>query len=184
MSPSAQRPRPVNDLQFFASCPRNLEALLADELRGLGVGTAVEGRGGASFRGDLAAAYRACLWSRVASRILLPIAEFPAPTPEALYAGIQRIPWQEHFDVGRTFAIDLTAAQAAITHSHYAALKAKDAIADQFRATVGERPSVRTERPDILINVYLRRDHAVVSLDLAGESLHRRGYRTMVRRRR
>ena len=168
----------MNDFQFFAAAPKNLEALLAEELRGLGIGSAVEGRGGASFRGDLAAAYRACLWSRIANRILLPLAQFPAPDAAALYDGIQRIPWQEHFDVGQTFAVDLTAAQSAITHSHFGALKVKDAIVDQFRAAVGERPSVQTERPDIQINVYLRRDTAIVSLDLAGESLHRRGYRT------
>lgn len=167
----------MNDLRFFAPAPRNLEALLAEELRGLGIASAREGRGGAGFHGDLAAAYRACLWSRVASRILLPLAQFPAPDPEALYDGIRHIPWQEHFDVDHTFAIDVTAAQAVIRHSHYAALKAKDAIVDQFRERTGTRPSVQTERPDININVYLRRDEAVVSLDLSGESLHRRGYR-------
>ncbi len=178
VSPSSPGPPPVNDLQFFASAPKNLEALLAGELRGFGISSAVEGRGGASFSGTLADAYRACLWSRLANRILLPLARFPAPTPEALYEGVQGIPWHEHFDLGRTFAIDIMAAQAAISHSHYAALKVKDAIADQFRARTGERPSVRTERPDLQINVYLRRDEAVVSLDLSGESLHRRGYRT------
>lgn len=167
----------MNDLRFFAPAPRNLEALLAEELRGLGIASAREGRGGVEFHGDLAAAYRACLWSRVASRILLPLARFPAPDPEALYDGIRSIPWREHFDVDRTFAIDVTAAQAAIRHSHFAALKAKDAIVDQFREQTGARPSVQTERPDININVYLRREEAVVSLDLSGESLHRRGYR-------
>jgi len=167
----------VNDFQFFAPAPRNLEALLAAELRGLEIASATEGRGGASFRGDLAAAYRACLWSRVANRILLQISQFPAATPEALYDGIHRIPWQEHFDVGQTFAVDLVAAQSAITHSHFGALKVKDAIVDQFRERNGARPSVQTERPDIQVNVHLRRDTAIVSLDLAGESLHRRGYR-------
>ncbi|MGE0371101.1 MAG: bifunctional 23S rRNA (guanine(2069)-N(7))-methyltransferase RlmK/23S rRNA (guanine(2445)-N(2))-methyltransferase RlmL [Gammaproteobacteria bacterium] len=168
----------MNDFQFFASAPRNLEALLAEELRGLGIGSAAEGRGGVSFHGGLADAYRACLWSRVANRVLLPLARFPAPTPEALYEGVRRIPWQDHFGVDRTFAIDVTAAQAEITHSHYAALKTKDAVADQFRERTGARPSVQTGRPDLQINVYLRRDEAVVSIDLSGESLHRRGYRT------
>lgn len=177
MSPFPTGPPPVNDLHFFAPAPKNLEALLAEELRALGIARAVEGRGGASFRGGLADAYRACLWSRIASRILLPLAQFPADTPEALYDGVYRVPWPEHFDVGRTFAVDLAATHSAITHSHFGALKVKDAIADRFRADTGARPSVQPERPDILINVYLRRDVAIVSLDLAGESLHRRGYR-------
>ncbi len=167
----------MNDLEFFASAPKNLEALLAEELRVLGIGSAIEGRGGAGFRGALGDAYRACLWSRLANRILLPLARFPAPTPEALYEGVRDIPWHEHFDLDQTFAVDITAAQAAITHSHFAALKVKDAIVDHFREHTGERPSVQTERPDLQINVYLRRDEAVVNIDLSGESLHRRGYR-------
>jgi 23S rRNA (guanine2445-N2)-methyltransferase / 23S rRNA (guanine2069-N7)-methyltransferase len=168
----------VTDHAFFATTLKNMEALLAGELRALGAREVVEARGGASFRGDLATAYRACLWSRVANRVLLPLVQFPAPTPEDLYAGVRRIAWQEHLDLHHTFAVEFTTVQSAITHSHFGALKVKDAIADRFRADSGERPSVRTERPDLQINVHLRRDVATVSLDLSGESLHRRGYRT------
>lgn len=123
-------------------------------------------------------AYRACLWSRVANRILLPLSEFPAADPEQLYQGIQKIRWSEHLAVSDSLAVDFTLSQSAITHSHYAAQKVKDAIVDQFRQKFNERPSVQLEKPSVRINVYLNRDIAIVSIDLSGESLHRRGYRS------
>jgi 23S rRNA (guanine2445-N2)-methyltransferase / 23S rRNA (guanine2069-N7)-methyltransferase len=163
---------------FFATCPKGIEPLLADELRLLGAEMVKETRAGVSFEGALAIGYRACLWSRLASRILLPLTSFPAPTPEELYAGAQTIAWKEHLAAEGTLAVDFTTSQSAITHSHYGALKVKDAIVDQLRDEFGVRPSIDTAQPDIRVNVYLLRDQATVSLDLSGESLHRRGYRT------
>ena len=164
-------------LDFFATVPRGMEPLLADELRALGAHAVNMGRAGVAFRGELATGYRACLWSRTASRILLPLTRFPAPTPEALYDGIRAIPWEEHLAPEGTLTVDFTLAQSQITHSHFAALKVKDAVVDRFRDLFGVRPSVDRERPDLRLNVYLYRDSARVSLDLSGESLHRRGYR-------
>lgn len=164
--------------QFFATCPKGIESLLADELRQLGAEMVKETRAGVAFEGPPATGYRACLWSRLASRILLPLTSFPAPTPEDLYAGVKTIAWKEHLNAEGTLAVDFTTSQSAITHSHYGALKAKDAVVDQLRDEFGVRPSVDTAQPDIRINVYLLRDQATVSLDLSGESLHRRGYRT------
>jgi len=162
---------------FFATAPKNLEALLAEEIRAVGIDNARDTRGGARFSSDLAGAYRVCLWSRVANRVLLQLASFSADSAESLYAGVQAIPWSEHFTTGQTFAIDLNLSSSRLTHSQFAALKAKDAIVDQFRAQTGERPSVDTEQPDIRINIYLYRDQATLYLDLSGGSLHRRGYR-------
>jgi len=163
---------------FFATCPKGIEPLLADELRQLGAEMVKETRAGVAFEGVLAIGYRACLWSRLASRILLPLTNFPAPTPEELYAGVKTIAWKEHLAAEGTLAVDFTTSQSAITHSHYGALKVKDAIVDQLRDEFGVRPSIDTAQPDIRVNVYLLRDQATVSLDLSGESLHRRGYRT------
>ncbi|MCR4300876.1 MAG: bifunctional 23S rRNA (guanine(2069)-N(7))-methyltransferase RlmK/23S rRNA (guanine(2445)-N(2))-methyltransferase RlmL [Sulfuricaulis sp.] len=164
--------------QFFATCPKGIESLLADELRQFGAEIVKETRAGVAFEGPLAIGYRACLWSRLASRMLLPLTSFPAPTPEELYTGVQTIAWKEHLAAEGTLAVDFTTSQSAITHSHYGALKAKDAVIDQLRDEFGVRPSVDTAQPDIRINIYLLRDQATVSLDLSGESLHRRGYRT------
>lgn len=162
---------------FFATCPKGIELPLAEELRTLGARDAHEKRAGVEFGGTLETAYRACLWSRLASRVLLPLKAFAAPTPETLYEGVQTVPWDEHLAPDGTLAVDFTTSASAITHSHYGALKVKDAIVDQLRARHGVRPSVNTARPDLRINVYLNRDLATLSLDLSGESLHRRGYR-------
>jgi len=162
---------------LFATTPKNLEALLAEEIRQLGIDSARDTRGGASFTASLAEAYRVCLWSRVANRVLLQLATFDADSAESLYAGVQAIPWSQHFTTAQTFAIDLNLSSSNLTHSQFAALKAKDAIVDQFRAQTGERPSVDTEQPDIRINIYLFRNQASLYLDLSGGSLHRRGYR-------
>ncbi|MFA7536428.1 MAG: bifunctional 23S rRNA (guanine(2069)-N(7))-methyltransferase RlmK/23S rRNA (guanine(2445)-N(2))-methyltransferase RlmL [Desulfuromonadales bacterium] len=164
-------------LDFFATAPKGMEQLLADELRALGATAVDAGRGGVAFRGPLATGYRACLWSRTASRVLLPLARFKAPTPEALYAGINEMPWEEHLAPEGTLTVDFTLAQSQITHSHFAALKVKDAVVDRFRDRFGVRPSIDRARPDLRLNVYLYRDSARVGLDLSGESLHRRGYR-------
>ena len=168
----------TSPLPFFATCPKGIESLLADELRAFDAGEVKETRAGVAFTGTLATAYRACLWSRLASRVLLSLTRFPAATAEALYAGVQQIRWGEHLDANGTLAVDFTGTGSGITHSRFGALKVKDAIVDQLRDEFGARPSVDTGRPDVRVNVYLYRDEAILSLDLSGESLHRRGYRS------
>lgn len=163
--------------KFFATAPKGVASLLADELRAFGAIEVKESPAGAYFEGSLETAYRACLWSRTANRILLPIAGFDAASPDALYAGVSAIDWQEHLVSSGTLAVDFSSSLSRIEHTHFGALKVKDAIVDQFRARCGERPSVRLERPDLRINVYLHRNRATVSIDLSGDSLHRRGYR-------
>lgn len=151
--------------------------MLAEELAGLEVGPTRQRWGGVEFEGSLERAYGVCLWSRLANRLLLPLAEFDAPTPEALYEGVRSIDWSAHLDVSSTLAVDCQTLRAKITHSHYAALKVKDAIVDQFRAREDARPSVDLRRPDLRINARISGTQATISLDLSGESLHRRGYR-------
>ena len=162
---------------FFATTAKGLEDLLADELRVLGATRVATTRAGVSFAGSLELAYRACLWSRVASRILLPLVSFRAETPEALYAGVRRIRWLDHVNPRGTVAVTCATSQSSLSHSHYAALKTKDAIVDQLRERTGARPSVDVARPDVRVNIYLHRDRAAVSIDLSGDSLHRRAYR-------
>lgn len=162
---------------FFASCPPGVADLTAAELRACGAAQTREFKLGVQFEGSLETAYRACLWSRTASRVLAPLATFPAATPDALYAGVASIDWSEHVAPTGSIAIDFGGASSGITHTHFGALKTKDAIVDQFRARTGERPSVQLDQPDVRVDVRLDRERATLSLDLSGESLHRRAYR-------
>ena len=164
-------------LSFFATTAKGMESVLAQEIRELGATSVQESRAGVKFEGPLEMGYRACLWSRVANRILLPLKTFSAPDPDRLYGGVRSIHWTDHLTVENTLAVDFATSHSQITHSHYGALKVKDAIVDQFRTLQGSRPSVDPARPDLRINVYLHEDVATVSLDLSGESLHVRGYR-------
>lgn len=163
--------------EFFATAAKGLEDLLAGELRELGAERVAIARAGVSFVGPLEVAYRACLWSRVANRVLLPLASFPAETADALYSGVRSVPWADHVSRRGTIAVDCATSQSRLAHSHYAALKTKDAIVDQMRERAGVRPSVDVSCPDVRVNLYLHRDRAVISVDLSGESLHRRAYR-------
>ncbi|MBS0567427.1 MAG: bifunctional 23S rRNA (guanine(2069)-N(7))-methyltransferase RlmK/23S rRNA (guanine(2445)-N(2))-methyltransferase RlmL [Proteobacteria bacterium] len=163
--------------KFFATCPKGLEYLLVDELKALGAGDAHEALAGVHFGGSLDAGYRACLWSRLASRVLMPIAEFAAADGDALYRGALDVDWSEHFGTSDTFAVDAVGSTQGITHTQFAALRVKDAIVDQFRERGGVRPSVDTERPSLRVNLVLRKGQAILSIDLAGTPLHQRGYR-------
>jgi len=163
--------------EFFATTAKGLEDLLAGELRELGAEHVALARAGVSFAGPLEVGYRACLWSRVANRVLLPLASFPAETADALYSGVRSVAWADHVGRRSTIAVDCATSQSRLAHSHYAALKTKDAIVDQMRERAGVRPSVDVSRPDVHVNLYVHRDRAVISVDLSGESLHRRAYR-------
>ena len=122
---------------YFATAPKGMEGLLANELRQLDASNVKEGRAGVSFEGDLATAYRVCLWSRIANRVLKPLKTFPAADPEELYNGVLDIDWTEHLAVDGTLVVDFSTVQSAINHSQFGAQKVKDAICDQFRHETG-----------------------------------------------
>ena len=163
--------------KFFATVPRGLEGALAGELADMGIPGVAEGRAGVSFQGGLEHGYRACIWSRCASRVLVEVARVPAPDDTALYEGVRTVEWSEHMTVRQTFAVSFSSSRSTITHTNYGALKVKDAIADWFRDRGGERPSVDRENPHIRVQVHVEGEEAIVALDLSGQSLHRRNWR-------
>ena len=168
----------MSTYQLFATTPKAMETILTEELQTLGIKNIKATMAGVAFQGDLETAYRACLWSRTANRILLVLSSFEVKTQEDLYNGVQKINWFEHIDPEGSFAVSFSAKNSqAINNTHFGALKVKDAIVDQMRAKFQKRPSINTEQPNIRINVYLNGETAQLSLDLSGESLHRRGYR-------
>lgn len=169
--------RTQEHLEFYATCGGGLADLLASEFKALNFSQVQTAGAGVRFFGTLAEGYRACLWSRLANRVLLPIHKGPAASPEALYERVQEINWSEHMSVDGSLAVDFFTANSVITHSQYGALKVKDAVVDQFRDKFDRRPDVERNTPDVRINVYLFRDQARIAIDLSGSSLHRRGYR-------
>ena len=168
----------MSTYQLFATTPKAMETILTEELQTLGIKNIKATIAGVAFQGDLETAYRVCLWSRTANRVLLVLSSFEVKTQEDLYNGVQQINWFEHIDPEDSFAVSFSAKNSqAINNTHFGALKVKDAIVDQMRAKFQKRPGINTEQPNIRINVYLHGETAQLSLDLSGESLHRRGYR-------
>ena len=164
-------------LEYFATCPKGLESLLLEEMKTLGAETVRETVAGVYFTGDAAFAYKACLWSRLANKILLPIASVDGDDEKELYKGVAAIPWDQHFYAHNTFKVDFTGTNHSIRNTQFGAVRVKDGIVDRFQIIEDERPSVDRDKPDIVINARLHKGKVQISLDLSGESLHRRGYR-------
>ena len=168
--------------RYFATCAKGIEPVLAGELRALAARDIEPGRGGVRFAGDHALLYRANLWLRTAVRVLKPLLEFPASTPEELYDAVRAFDWSAVLTPDHTLAVDCNVRDSGLTHSHYAALKTKDAICDQFVERTGRRPSVDVEQPLVGLNLHVYRNQAILSLDSSGDSLHKRGYRPILTR--
>lgn len=162
---------------LFATTAAGFEPQLTAEVRALGGVALRPGLAGVGFNGTAEVAMNICLWSRVASRLLLPIAKVPASPVESFHAALTALPWEEHLSAGATLAVDFVGTNAAFRNTHFGALKVKDAVVDRFHALGKPRPSVNTEQPDLRIHVRIQADRARISLDLSGGGLHRRGWR-------
>lgn len=170
-------PRPDPEMTCFTAVPRGAEEITAAELGRLGIQGAEVAKGGVAFTTGRAGLYRANLWLRTASRVLVRLAEFPCATPEELYHGVHAIAWHDLITPAMTLAVDCTLRDSALTHSKFVALKAKDAIVDRIREQRGSRPDVNPASPDVRINIHLAKNRCTVSLDSSGDPLDRRGYR-------
>ncbi len=154
-----------------------LETQCRTELEALGVPICSAGRGMVAFRGGREALYLATLWCRTALRVLRPIATFRATDADELYTKARNIRWERWLNRETTFAIDATLSSDVFCHSHYVALKTKDALVDRLRELLGGRPDVDVERPAVRFRIHVAGTQFSVYLDASGESLHRRGYR-------
>lgn len=163
--------------QFLASVPRGLADLLAKELTALGATDVRERTTGVAFCGTLETAYRACLESRLANRVFLEIARFEAASADGFYSAARALDWTQHLGSRSTLACDFSGKHPTITHSHFGALKLKDAIVDALRDATGVRPDIVLDRPSVRVHAHAHGEQFTLSIDLAGESLHRRGYR-------
>jgi len=164
-------------LRFVATVPRGFSDLLAVELAALGATASRESAGGVSFEGSLETGYRACLESRMASRVLLEVARAPVADTAAFYDLGRGVDWGQHLDPNGTLACEFTGKHDAINNTHFGALKLKDAICDQLRDTAGSRPDVATDRPAVRIHAHANGPQVTISIDLAGDGLRHGAHR-------
>ena len=162
---------------YFAQVAENLEGEAAAELAGLGASRLNPVHRGVYFSAEPAALYRIVLRTRLCSRVLAPLLHFNCHSSKYLYNTALALPWEDLLALEQSFMINARVSDSKIGHSRYAALRLKDAIVDRFQQHRGARPDVDRHRPDLVFDLHIRRNQAVISLDLAGESLHRRGYR-------
>lgn len=163
--------------RFFATAAKGTEPLLRDELNELGLPRVRADRGGVHFGAEPRDAYRACLWSRIAQRVLEPLSEFASPDEDALYDGVRAIDWRRVLDAEHTLAVRAACRSSRLTHTQYIAQRTKDAVVDQLREHLGARPNVDRRAPDVQLFVHLVKDRATVYLDYSGDSLHEHGFR-------
>ncbi len=171
----------MSQLKLFITGHKGFETLLYHEIRATlqDQAAAITKRyGGVEVIGGVINAYRICLHSRLANRVFCELKTFKAENEDQLYAAVYELDWSQHLTPQNSFAISATLSRSKMDHTHYASLKVKDAIVDQFRERFEERPSVEKQQPDIHIHINIHNNQASLSLDLSGESLHRRGYRT------
>ncbi|MBS0612030.1 MAG: bifunctional 23S rRNA (guanine(2069)-N(7))-methyltransferase RlmK/23S rRNA (guanine(2445)-N(2))-methyltransferase RlmL [Proteobacteria bacterium] len=174
---------------WVATAPLGAASVLAEELAAFGAQDVKERSTDVRFQGPLAVGYRACLWSRTATRVMLWLGEVEAGSAQAVYQGMRSgargdehsgasgIDWREHLGPGATLACDCTGGNAAIQHTLYGAQLLKDAVCDALREATGLRPDVRPRRPDVRLHLHVEAQRAQLFVDLSGESLHRRGFR-------
>ncbi|KRW57968.1 bifunctional 23S rRNA (guanine(2069)-N(7))-methyltransferase RlmK/23S rRNA (guanine(2445)-N(2))-methyltransferase RlmL [Pseudomonas sp. TTU2014-080ASC] len=163
--------------ELYLTCPKSLEGLLLEEARSLGLEEAREHTAAIRGMADMETAYRLCMWSRLANRVLLVLKRFSVQNAEGLYDGVLSVDWAEHLDPAGTLAVEFSGHGSGIDNTHFGALKVKDAIVDKLRMRDGTRPSVDKVNPDVRVHLRLERGEAILSLDLSGHSLHQRGYR-------
>lgn len=163
--------------KMLAKTMYGLEDVLAKELTGLGAENIVKSNRAVEFEGNTELMYKANYWCRTALHILLPISEFYIRREDDLYKKIYNIEWETYLDKKGSLAVDAVVNSSVFTHSHYVALKTKDAIVDRFRDKFGIRPNVDVDTPDLRINIYMNKNKCIVSIDSSGYSLHKRGYR-------
>jgi 23S rRNA (guanine2445-N2)-methyltransferase / 23S rRNA (guanine2069-N7)-methyltransferase len=162
---------------WIATAPVGAASVLAEELVQFGAADVRERSHDVKFQGTLEVGYRACLWSRTATRVLLSLGSIDAASSKNLYEGVKRIDWREHLAPGATLACDCSGGNESIRHTLYGSQLLKDAVVDNLRDATGERPNIKPERPDVLLHLHVEGPTALLSVDFSGESLHRRGYR-------
>ncbi|WP_020168103.1 MULTISPECIES: THUMP domain-containing class I SAM-dependent RNA methyltransferase [Methylotenera] len=163
--------------QYFATCPRGLEALLVNELKASNAKDIKPTDGGVGFAGELSVCYHANLHSRIATRILMQAAQGKYATEDDLYQAAYKLNWPNWFDVKHDFMVKVTGVKCPLKSLEFATLRIKDAICDKFRQVVNSRPYIDTKTPAVRVHAYLTADSYVYYVDTSGDALYQRGNR-------
>ncbi|WNO07633.1 bifunctional 23S rRNA (guanine(2069)-N(7))-methyltransferase RlmK/23S rRNA (guanine(2445)-N(2))-methyltransferase RlmL [Teredinibacter sp. KSP-S5-2] len=166
-----------DQISFFASCPKGLEQLLFTEIESLGGLQCRQTAAGVYFQADLKGLYKVCLWSRLANKVLMPLTEADSRNTDTIYRDVKQVAWEKHFSPDCTMAVDFIGSNRLIRNTQFGAQLVKDAIVDRIREQCGARPEIDRKTPDVRINARLTKGKVIVSLDMSGDSLHKRGYR-------
>ncbi len=167
----------MSQTYLFISCAGHLEPLLIEELNGLGLVDLKLGFRGVWAPNTFENIYTINYLSRLATRVLLPLAQFACPDTQTLYNEAKKIPWLDYLDETKTIAIDANIHHPQIRHSLYGAQLIKDAICDVVREKKGARPSVDVKNPDVQLHVFIQKNHATISVDTSGAPLYKRGWK-------
>jgi 23S rRNA (guanine2445-N2)-methyltransferase / 23S rRNA (guanine2069-N7)-methyltransferase len=168
----------VSELNFFVTCPKGLEYLLEDELQTFGMEPVQNAPAGVWANGTLEAGYRACMWSRLANRVILHLADVDATSADKMLGGVTDLPWEDHVPVTGSLRVNFVGQNDEIRNTQFGAQRVKDGIVDRLRTASGQRPSVDAKDPDVTVSARLHRVKLSVGIELSGDSLHKRGYRT------
>ncbi|NJD34269.1 MAG: class I SAM-dependent RNA methyltransferase [Betaproteobacteria bacterium] len=162
---------------YFTTCPRGLEALLAEDLASAGGKDIATVPGGASCNGSLETGYRINLESRIATRVLWRAARGAYRGEAEIYRLAYDVDWSRLFSVDRSIRVYVTAIRSPLKSLEFITLKVKDAVCDRFRAETGRRPSVNTKSPEVRIHLFITEQEATLYLDTSGEPLYVRGHK-------
>ena len=167
----------MSSYEFLATCPTGVGVYLAEELQALGAQQIVERPAGVAFTGGLAVAYRVCLWSRMANRLVVQLASSEVDSADSLYEAVGAVDWLAQMSAKGSLSVDFSGRASWMRNAQFGAQRVKDGIVDQFRNAGLGRPSVDIKQPDVRVVARLSKGKLALGIDLSGDSLHRRGYR-------
>lgn len=165
-------------MKLFIKTFKGLEEILSDEVKALGGKKVRVEKRGVSCEGDKEFMYKCNLHLRTALRVLVPVEEYVVHTERDFYRKMKKVDWSKYMDINQTFAMDAVVHSRVFNHSKFIALRAKDALVDQFRDRYDIRPNVDVKNPEVRFNIHIAEKKVILSLDSSGYSLHKRGYRT------
>lgn len=167
----------MTKFQLVATAAMGLEAIVAEEVRELGYETRVD-NGKVYFEGDELAIARANLWLRVADRVKIVVAQFPAKTFNQLFEGVKALEWEKYLPVDANFPVSGKSVKSTLFSVPDCQAITKKAIVERLKFAYKRLGFLDESGPLFKIEISILKDLATVTIDTSGAGLHKRGYRT------